>query len=105
MRDGADYDRGGDWFDRFWRGLGRLITVRQDGLAEGMEPEDHLARAEYHAGRGDLANAYAEMDRLTGAARGAAAPWIAQAGARLALDTALAKLTDAILADLARPAP
>lgn len=105
VRDGADYDRGGDWFDRFWRGLGRLITVRQDGLAEGMEPEDHLARAEYHAGRGDLANAYAEMDRLTGAARGAAAPWIAQAGARLALDTALAKLTDAILADLARPAP
>ncbi len=65
VRDGADY---GGLVHRFWRGLGRLITVRQDGLAEGMEPEDHLARAEYHAGRGDLANAYAEMDRLTGAA-------------------------------------
>ena len=30
---------------------------------------------------------------------------VAEAGARLALDTELAKLTDAILADLARPAP
>lgn len=105
VRDGADYDRGGDWFDRLWRGFGRLITVRHDGMAEGMEPEDHLARAEYHAGRGDLPNAYAEMDSLKGSARGAAAPWLALAGARLSLDGALAKLTETILADLARPAP
>ncbi len=105
VRDGADYDRGGDWFDRFWRGVGRLVTVRHDGMAEGMEPEDHLARAEYHADRGDLAYAFAEMDQLSGSARGAAAPWIARAGARLALDAAVARLTDTILADLARPAP
>lgn len=103
VREGADFDRGGDWLDRMWRGLGRLITVREDGLAEGREPEDHLARARYHAGRGDLANARAEMDRLSGAARGAAAPWLADAGARLALDAALGALTETILADLARP--
>jgi hypothetical protein len=105
VRDGADFDRGGDWFDRVWRGFGRLITVHEDGLADGREPEDHLARAQYHAGRGDLSNARAEMDQLTGAARGAAAMWLADAGARLALDTALDELTAKILSDLARPAP
>ncbi len=105
VRDGADFDRGGDWFDRVWRSFGRLITVHEDGLADGREPEDHLARAQYHAGRGDLSNARAEMDQLSGAARGAAAMWLADAGARLALDTALDELTAKILSDLARPAP
>ena len=105
VREGADFDRGGDWFDRMWRGLGRLITVHEDGIAEGMEPEDHLARGEYHAGRGDLSNAHAEIDQLSGSARGAAALWLKDAGARLALDAALGKLTESILADLARPVP
>lgn len=105
IRDGADFDRGGDWLDRAWRGFGRLVTVRRDGLADGTEPEDHLARALYHAGRGDLAYAYAEIDRLSGAARGAAATWLAEANARLTLDAALDELTRTILADLARPAP
>ncbi len=105
VREGADFDRGGDWLDRMWRGFGRLVTVHEDGLAEGMEPEDHLARAEYHAGRGDLSNAYAEMDQLSGSARGAAVLWLKEAGARLALDAALGQLTQTILADLARPQP
>lgn len=105
VREGADFDRGGDWWDRFWRGFGRLITVREDGLADGREPEDHLARAHYHAGRGDLSNAAAEMDQLSGAARGAAVLWLADAKARLSLDEALTRLTDTILGDLARPAP
>lgn len=105
VREGADFDRGGDWFDRTWRGFGRLVTVHEDGLADGMEPEDHLARARYHARRGDLANAHAEMDALSGAARGAAADWLAKAGARLALDKALDAATAKILADLARGAP
>ena len=105
VRDAADYERGGDFFDRAWRGLGRLITVRTDGLADGREPEDHLARAQYHVKRGDLGYAYAEMDALTGAPRGAAAVWLADAKARLALDAALSDLTTRILADLARPAP
>ncbi|MFT3810424.1 MAG: mitofilin family membrane protein [Micropepsaceae bacterium] len=105
VRDAADYERGGDFFDRLWRGIGRLVTVRVDGLAEGREPEDHLARAQYHAGRGDLNYAYAEMDALTGAPRGAAAVWLADAKARLALDAGLNDLTARILADLARPAP
>ncbi len=105
VRDAADYDRGGDFFDRLWRGIGGLITVRVDGLAEGREPEDHLARAQYHAKRGDLNYAYAEMDALTGSPRGAASVWLADAKARLALDTALNDLTSRILTDLARPAP
>ena len=105
VRDGADSGRGGRWRDRAWRGVGRLVTVHRDGLADGTAPEDHLARAQYHAARGDLDYAHAEMDRLSGAARGAAASWLAEAGARLALDAAVARLTETILADLARPAP
>lgn len=102
IRDGADADRGGDWFDRLWRGLAGLIVVKQAGEPLGSEAEDHLLRAERRLEKNDLAAALREIEALGGAARAPAEAWLIDARARLALDAALAQLTAKILTDLAR---
>ncbi len=105
IRAAADEDRGGDWIDRLWRGLGGLVTIRAANEPQGDTPEDRLDRAERRLAEGDLRAAAGELAWLWGRARAAARDWLVLAEARIAADDAIAALTDAILRDLARPLP
>jgi hypothetical protein len=105
IRAAADEDRGGDWIDRLWRGLGGLVTIRSASEPQGDTPEERLDRAERRLAEGDLAAAAGELAWLWGRAREAARDWLVLAEARLAADAAVAALTDTILRELARPLP
>ncbi len=92
----------------FWdRVLGRLeslVTIRpvaEGGEVAGNSTLDRLARAEDQLARGNLPGAVNELSALTGAARDAAAPWIARAQGRFATDAAAKKLAAGLLAALA----
>jgi hypothetical protein len=75
--------------------LMRLVTVRPVGAdVEGDGAAARVARAEAALAKGDLAAAVAELDGLGGAAAEVAAPWLAEARARLAAQEALAALQD-----------
>ena len=79
--------------DRAASNLMRLVTVRPVGAdAEGDDAAARVARAEAKLAAGDLAGAVAELEGLEGAAAEAAAPWLAQARARLAAESALDRL-------------
>jgi uroporphyrinogen-III synthase len=95
-----------NWLKRFWRGLGHsiseVITVRPTGPdVEGDDTLARLARAEAKLGEGDLAAAVVEVRALTGLAAEAAAEWLAQADARLAIEEAAAQLADLSTRELA----
>lgn len=105
IREAADEDRGGDWFDRLWRGITGLVVVRTDGETPGTEPEDRLERAIWRARAGDLRAAATEIGALTGHAAEAAAVWLGDARARLAVEDALGAASNRILQDLARTTP
>ncbi len=74
---------GGDWFDELWQSVGGLISVRPIGEVAGDDAAAMVARAEQRLTAGDLASAVTELSGLSGAAAEAAAPWLAQAKARL----------------------
>ncbi|HET6618755.1 MAG TPA: uroporphyrinogen-III synthase [Dongiaceae bacterium] len=84
---------------RFWRGLGHsiseVITVRPTGPdVEGDDTLARLARAEAKLGEGDLSGAVAEVRGMKGLAAEAAAEWLSQAEARLAIEQSAARLAD-----------
>jgi hypothetical protein len=73
--------------------LMRLVTVRPVGAdVEGDGAPARVARAEAKLTAGDLAGAVAELEGLEGPEAEAAAPWLAQAKARLAVESALDRL-------------
>jgi hypothetical protein len=75
--------------------LMRLVTVRPVGAdVEGDDAAARVARAEAALAEGELAVAVAELEGLEGPAAEAAAPWLAEARARLAAQEALAALQD-----------
>jgi hypothetical protein len=74
------------WSQRLWANLANLVSVRRIGDVPGEDAEAHVARAEAALHKNDLARATGEMSALTGPAHDAAAAWIAQAQARLAID-------------------
>lgn len=82
------------WIDRVLARLSSLISIRRTGpaAAAGKGPEAVVARAELALDTGDIAGAVKALEGLTGAARDAAAPWLAGARARLAADAAVATL-------------
>ena len=85
------------FFDKAWRkvadGVSDAVSVRPEGEAEGDGPLERLARAEVRLSEHKLAEAVAELDGLTGAPREAAAAWLDQAKARLAVDAAMETLS------------
>jgi hypothetical protein len=91
----ADAEQG--FFDKAWRkvtdGVSDAVSVRPEGEAEGDGPLERLARAEVRLSEHKLAEAVAELDGLTGAPREAAAAWLNQAKARLAVDAAMETLS------------
>ncbi|MES1151757.1 MAG: mitofilin family membrane protein, partial [Dongia sp.] len=92
------------WSERLINRLSQAVTVRPVGAdVEGDGPLAKLARGEAKLKSGDLAGAVAETEGLDGRAAQAAAPWLAQAKARLAEDQAGAAL-DAVSTALMAPA-
>lgn len=78
-----------------------LVTVRKiDDLGPGTV-DGALAAAEAALATGDLPAAVVAVKSLEGAPAEAVAPWLAQAGARLSVDSALSELQAAVLAVLA----
>ena len=98
----ATTDQGffGKTWDRIAEGMSDAVTVRPEGEAEGNGPLERLARAELRLSESKLADAVTELEGLAGPAREAAAPWLDQAKARLAVDAAMETLSAMALVGL-----
>ena len=75
----------GDW-------LSSQVSVRPVGEVAGDDPGARAARAEVRLSQNDLAAAVKELDGLSGPAGAAAATWLGDAQARLAVDQVMAAL-------------
>lgn len=91
---------GGTWVDQALGRLGTLVTVRRVGEEGGNGVAGAVARAEARMARGDLAGAVAALDGLSGAARQAAAGWMADAVARTRAEDAVERATAAAIGQL-----
>ncbi|MBU2091911.1 MAG: uroporphyrinogen-III synthase [Alphaproteobacteria bacterium] len=80
-----------------------LVSLRRTGQVEGETVEARTARAEEALDRNDLPAAITEMAALDGPAGEAIAGWLADARARLAVDTALTSLRSHAVAALSQP--
>jgi len=83
---------GGGWWERTQARLGGLVSLRRVGEVAGDAPDAVVARIERRLAEGDLAKAVAEAGGLAGPQAEAAAPWLKDAQARLAVDAALRRL-------------
>ena len=83
---------GDGWVERTVSRLSSLVTVRRtDGVADDTI-DGQLARAEASVRDGNLIAAVKIIEGLTGPAAEAAAPWIKEARARIAIERVLAAL-------------
>jgi uroporphyrinogen-III synthase len=93
------------WSERLINRLSQAVTVRPVGAdVEGDAPLARLARSEAKLKAGDLAGAVKEFDGLDGRVAQVAAPWLAEAKARLAEDDAATALDTASAELMAPPA-
>ena len=83
--------------------LARLVTIRRIDGAGGID--GMLARADKALAERDLAGAVAALADLPATVKGAAQPWLGAAGARLAAEQALARLTQLAAAALGAAKP
>ncbi|QJE73212.1 hypothetical protein HHL28_09030 [Aerophototrophica crusticola] len=89
------------WVDQTLGRLSTLVTVRRaSGEVAGDTVDAILARAEAAVDKGDLGKAVAELDTLQGPAAEVAAPWLAEARARVAAEQAAAAVADLAVARL-----
>lgn len=89
------------WTDQALGRLSSIITVRRaDGDVAGDGTDALLARAEAALAKGDIAQAVAEVGQMQGPAATVAAPWLAQAQARVAADQAASRLSELTLSRL-----
>jgi len=92
-----------DWRAEALARLRALVTIRRINGAAPGGPEATVNAAELALGRGDLADAVAALDRLSGANAEAAAPWLRMARQRLAVEAALAHVQELLVARLGTP--
>src|SRR5262249_29100229 len=93
----ATASAGGRWSQRALAKVEGLVRGRGVGEGEGGAPgDDPVGAARAALRKGQLAPAVETMKRLPGAAAGIAAPWIADAEARLAADASLAAVDAAL---------
>ena len=85
----------GDWLNRTAARFSRVVTVRRvgEGAEEGDGALAAIARAENRLAAGDLAAAAAALEALDGAPARVFDAWRADAGARAAIDAAIAGLS------------
>jgi hypothetical protein len=95
--------RAGDWGAQALARLRSLVTIRRlDSTSEsGPTAVDAAERA---LAQGDLGEAVAELDRLSGADAEAAAQWLGMARQRLAAEAALSRVQELLTDRLTRPA-
>lgn len=87
------------WQRRTLDRLLSLVTIRRDdGVALGASAAALVGRAQAALNAGDAAGAVAELDRLSAGPAETARPWLEEAKARLAAETALSRLTAQSLA-------
>lgn len=87
------------WWRQTVDRLATLVTIeREDGNAAGTTPAAIVARAQAALAQGDLAAAVAEAETLTAGPAEQAAPWLADAKARLAADAAVSDMTAHVVA-------
>lgn len=90
---------GQGWWRQTLDRLGSLVTIeREDGAAAGTSPAAVVARAQGALAVGDLGTAATELEALSGPPAEVAAPWLADARARLAAGQALSGLTAHVVA-------
>ena len=91
--------QGQGWWRQTLDRLASLVLIRrEDGAREGSDAAAIVARAEARLAEGDLEGAALEVGSLTGAAADWAAPWLADARARLAADKVVLDLTAHVIA-------
>jgi hypothetical protein len=81
---------GGGFWGRIQAALAQWIVVRQSNT--GDTPEGIVERAEQYLASDRLAEAIQELNRLTGASKRAAQPWLNDAQRRLEIDQRLAAI-------------
>lgn len=87
------------WWRQTLDRLASLVTVeREDGNMAGNSPAAIVARAQAVLALGDLAQAVAEIETLSGGPAEQAAPWLADAKARLVGAKAVSDLTAHVVA-------
>ena len=86
--------KGEGWIDRTLGKVSRIFTFRRTGpdAASGDDENARVARAEIRLAAGDLASAVQILEGLQEPGLGYAAPWLTNARARLAVDTAIKAL-------------
>jgi len=90
---------GNSWIDSAVGKLSTLVTVRREGGGVvGTTADAIVARAEAALSAGNLAKAVEELSTLQGPAAQTAAPWLADAKARVAADQAARQLNDRAIA-------
>ena len=90
----------GSWVDQTVGRLRGIVTVRRIGEVNGASAEAVVARAERRLAAGDLAATVAELESLEAAMADAAAPWLAEAAARLEAERALDALIAHVLVNI-----
>lgn len=87
------------WWRQTLDRLASLVTIeREDGNVAGSSPAAVVARAQAALAAGDLAQAVTEMEGLSNGPAEQAAPWLADARARLAAGKAVSELTAHVVA-------
>jgi hypothetical protein len=97
---GSDPD--GGIFSRLLANATRLVEIRPIGEPEGSSLGAIVARAETKLGRGDLAGALAEVERLSDGHKAAASGWVAAAKRRVDAERIVRQVTDATLSGVER---
>ncbi len=93
------------WYQRWWAGFVSLVTVRPVGDVKGNSTAARVARAEFNLKHGDLEKAVRDIEQLSPGAKVAAANWLSDAKARLAIDHDARALTTAIVNKLGTAMP
>ena len=86
--------KGEGWVDKTLRSLARMVNIRRTGgdAAKRNDENGLVVRAELRLAAGDLAGAVKVLEGLSGNAAQIAAPWLAHARARIAVDAAIKSL-------------
>lgn len=103
-RDAENAAKAETWWERLWASFTGMVSIRSVGETEGHSTDARLSRAEVRLNAGDLPGAVKQLTPIGGVARDTLAPWLSQAKARVALETALADINARAIAALTNDA-